>query len=172
MSDDKHSRVSKASGWVDSKKLEKGPNGRNLCRWCSTEVPKGRRTFCSDECIDKHRITTDPGYVRAKLFERDQGVCKLCGLDTYELCKSMDANHWGWDGWRAKEMGPEVQEAKNKLGLGNSGHRLTTNGVWDADHIVPVVEGGGSCGLDNYRTLCVPCHKGVTRDLRTRLAAK
>jgi 5-methylcytosine-specific restriction endonuclease McrA len=40
---------------------------------------------------------------------------------------------------------------------------------WDADHIVPVVEGGGECGLENYRTLCVPCHRKVTRDLQRRL---
>lgn len=41
---------------------------------------------------------------------------------------------------------------------------------WDADHIVSVVEGGGECGLDNYRTLCLPCHRKVTRELHARLA--
>jgi 5-methylcytosine-specific restriction endonuclease McrA len=41
---------------------------------------------------------------------------------------------------------------------------------WQADHIVPVVEGGGECGIDNYRTLCTPCHKAVTAELRRRLA--
>jgi 5-methylcytosine-specific restriction endonuclease McrA len=44
--------------------------------------------------------------------------------------------------------------------------------LWDADHIVPVSEGGGLCGLDGYRTLCIPCHKRVTADLRARMAAK
>lgn len=43
---------------------------------------------------------------------------------------------------------------------------------WDADHIIPVIEGGGQCGLENYRTLCVPCHKKVTKDLARRLALK
>jgi 5-methylcytosine-specific restriction endonuclease McrA len=32
---------------------------------------------------------------------------------------------------------------------------------------VPVVYGGGGCGLDGYQTLCVPCHKKET----SRLAA-
>ena len=32
----------------------------------------------------------------------------------------------------------------------------------DADHIKPVYEGGGSCGLDNIRTLCIACHKKNT----------
>lgn len=43
---------------------------------------------------------------------------------------------------------------------------------WHADHIVPVAEGGGDCGLDNFRTLCVPCHNQETAALRQRLAAK
>lgn len=40
--------------------------------------------------------------------------------------------------------------------------------LWEADHIVPRVE-GGSNKLDNLRTLCVPCHKAETSKLRTRL---
>jgi len=40
---------------------------------------------------------------------------------------------------------------------------------WQADHINPVAEGGGECGLENYRTLCVPCHRDVTRQLMSRL---
>jgi 5-methylcytosine-specific restriction endonuclease McrA len=36
---------------------------------------------------------------------------------------------------------------------------------WEADHIVPVCDGGGVCGLDNYRTLCVRCHKADTARL-------
>jgi 5-methylcytosine-specific restriction endonuclease McrA len=49
---------------------------------------------------------------------------------------------------------------------GNSAH------LWQADHIVPVAEGGGECGLDNYRTLCTACHKRETAALRRRLAER
>jgi 5-methylcytosine-specific restriction endonuclease McrA len=38
-------------------------------------------------------------------------------------------------------------------------------GEWEADHIIPVVRGGGRCGLDGYRTLCVPCHRAETAAL-------
>ena len=41
--------------------------------------------------------------------------------------------------------------------------------LWDADHILPVAEGGGQCDLDNLRTLCLLCHREVTADLRRRL---
>jgi hypothetical protein len=40
------------------------------------------------------------------------------------------------------------------------------------DHVIPVCEGGGLCGLDGYRTLCIPCHRKVTAELRARLAKK
>jgi 5-methylcytosine-specific restriction endonuclease McrA len=41
--------------------------------------------------------------------------------------------------------------------------------LWDADHIVPVAEGGGECDLDNMRTLCLKCHRVRTAELRARL---
>ena len=34
---------------------------------------------------------------------------------------------------------------------------------WEADHIVPVAEGGGESDLTNYQTLCVPCHAKKTK---------
>ena len=43
---------------------------------------------------------------------------------------------------------------------------------WEADHIIPVSEGGGLCGLDGYRTLCWICHGRVSGDLRKRLNAR
>ena len=44
--------------------------------------------------------------------------------------------------------------------------------LWQADHIVPVSEGGGEADLDNYRTLCDPCHARETAALHERLKAK
>jgi 5-methylcytosine-specific restriction endonuclease McrA len=41
--------------------------------------------------------------------------------------------------------------------------------LWDADHILPVVEGGGECELKNLRTLCLRCHRAATIQLRERL---
>jgi 5-methylcytosine-specific restriction enzyme A len=43
--------------------------------------------------------------------------------------------------------------------------------LWDADHIVPVVEGGGECDLANLRTLCLKCHRAATAALRKRRTA-
>lgn len=44
--------------------------------------------------------------------------------------------------------------------------------IWEMDHTVPVVEGGGGAGLDELRTLCIRCHKGESRALAKRLARR
>ena len=75
-------RTSKDAGWRDSRKLPRGPDGRALCRRCGREVPKGRRSFCSDECVHEHKLRSNPGYLREQVFERDRGVCAECGADT------------------------------------------------------------------------------------------
>ena len=148
-------RINPASGWAHSKTLPRGPGGRCLCRGCGTEVPKGRRTFCSAACVHSWRLLSDPGYVRAKTFERDRGVCAKCGLDTKALGDRLRQLPFGERGAAAAYHGFNYYET-----------------LWHADHVVPVIEGGGQCGLDNIRTLCVPCHKIVTAALRQRLAAK
>lgn len=44
-----------------------------------------------------------------------------------------------------------------------------TGEPYEADHKIPVVEGGLNC-LANLRTLCLPCHRGETRKLAARRA--
>lgn len=75
--------------------------------------------------------------MRDLVWERDKGVCALCGLDTKILPQ---ADRWGRDFV-----------------------------LWEADHILPVSEGGGLCGLEGYRTLCKACHGRVSGELRRRL---
>ena len=47
---------------------------------------------------------------------------------------------------------------------------LEYRSLWEADHIVPLAEGGAP-GPENTRTMCLPCHKAQTRALADRLAA-
>ena len=39
---------------------------------------------------------------------------------------------------------------------------------WEADHIIPVAEGGGGCTLENFQTLCYDCHKRKTGEQARR----
>ena len=142
-------------GWADPDSLPKGPNGRALCRWCNLEIPEGRRrTFCSDFCVHEWRLRSDPAYLREQVLARDRGVCALCGAD----CR---AEHL-----RLKRLrGAARLRAWASWGL-KPNQRAS---LWDADHILPVAEGGGECDLANLRTLCLKCHRLATAELRDRL---
>src|SRR5271165_979804 len=140
-------------GWADRASLPKGENGRNLCRWCNLEVARGRITFCSDWCVEEWRLRSDPGYLREKVLARDRGICALCRVD----CEAV------WRNLRRLRGAARLKLLRD-WGL-KPGWRKS---LWDADHIVPVVEGGGECDLENIRTLCLKCHRAATAELRKR----
>lgn len=144
-------------GWVDRKSNPRGPNGRGLCRWCALEVPRGRFTFCSQFCVHEWKLRTQPAYLREQVFKRDGGICAGCGVDAGAAARRM-----------RYARGATRKALLTHWGL----KRRTRKSLWDADHIVPVAEGGGECDLDNLRTLCLRCHRAATRELRQRRAEK
>lgn len=158
-------------------RAKRGPNGRPLCRWCGVEVPKGRESWCSQRCVDEFVIRKGDGRAATLVFKRDKGVCALCGLDTEELYRVVR----GFPSAKARYTAPRSvrpvvvpklsHEVRASLlrGLTALGFHADQR-FWQADHITPVVEGGGACGLDNLRTLCVPCHKAETAKLAAKRA--
>ena len=80
-------RVRPGSGWKNHKELPQGPNGRALCRWCGVEVPKGRRSFCSDACVHEHKLRSDPGYLREQAFQRDFVSFQRADLTMFRECQ-------------------------------------------------------------------------------------
>jgi 5-methylcytosine-specific restriction protein A len=144
-------------GFADRGALEKGENGRNLCRWCSLEVPAGRFTFCSEWCVHEWKLRTDPGYVRDQVYKRDRGVCFVCRIDTQAAYFELK-----------RARGAKREKLLVRWGL----KKLTRRSLWDADHIVAVAEGGGECDLENLRTLCLNCHRRQTAELRERLRSR
>jgi 5-methylcytosine-specific restriction endonuclease McrA len=110
-----------------------------------------RRTFCSDACVHEWRLRSSTSYLRECVFERDRGICAICGIDTVALRRRV----------LRLPFGRRVLEMRAlKITRGRKSW-------WEADHIVAVVEGGDS-NLENIRTLCVMCHRGVTSELRQR----
>ena len=101
------------------------------------------------------RLRSSTSYLRECVFERDAGVCALCNVDTHKLRR------------RVMRL-PFAQRMRELRALQERGviHRKRKS-WWEADHIRPVVEGGDS-NLENVRTLCIPCHREVTRALRLR----
>ena len=143
-----------SGGRASRAELPKGPSGRALCRWCSLEVPRRRLTFCSDWCVHEWRLRTDPGYLRQQVFARDRGRCSLCRIDALEAFRRLK---------RARGNSRKIM--LDYFGLNS----ISRKSLWDADHILPVCEGGGECDLGNIRTLCLACHRDVTYALHHRL---
>ncbi|MEP6714529.1 MAG: HNH endonuclease signature motif containing protein [Terriglobia bacterium] len=137
-----------AGGWVAPSALD------GQCRWCQAPVQGRRRSFCCDVCVHEWKLRTNPGYLREHVFLRDKGVCGLCGIDTVALRRDMRKLDYAARRRLLKEWG--LREGSRKS-------------LWDADHAVPVAEGGGQCDLKNMRTLCLKCHKVATAALRVRL---
>ena len=131
-------------------------------------------------------VRRSPPFARLKVGQRDHGVCALCGVDTRrqqgayhrlgravlrragrEPFRGRGYSEWRPHAWMGPEVGPVRELAMQKYGIPYG--RLETD-WWDCDHILPVVEGGGACGLEGLRTLCIPCHQAETAALRARLA--
>lgn len=164
----------------------KGPNGRNLCYCgCDREVSPPRLNWVSDACVRSWKLINDPATIRAAVLARDKGICAVCGVDTEK--RRIEAAEWHrvfvwlarrhfhehpedaakYGSWMAGDQAAD-EEIERRFGKGvmvrGSGH------AWEADHIVPVIEGGGLCGLENYRTLCLRCHRAATAALAKRRA--
>jgi len=139
---------------VDRMAGPRGPNGRGICRWCALEVPKRRFTFCSEYCVHEWKLRTQPAYLREQVFARDRGICAGCGADTVANARRLRYSR-----------GARRTELLKYWGL----KTRTRRSLWDADHIVPVAEGGGECDLENLRTLCLRCHRAATKRLRERM---
>lgn len=108
-------------------------------------------------------------HVRFYVYRRDKGLCAKCGADAALAERVLIYAGMYAGGWRtvadadADAAAGVIREAWGRFGT-------DTASFWEADHTVPVAEGGGGCGLDGYRTLCRPCHLEETRLLRARLA--
>lgn len=106
---------------------------------------------------------------------RDRGVCALCGVDTRAQAERVAAQF----GCSRRTRVPDDLDAERlflqeleRLRIPLSRWRNGLGNLWDMDHVVPVAKGGGSCGLDNLRTLCLACHRGQTATLKRELAGK
>jgi 5-methylcytosine-specific restriction endonuclease McrA len=105
--------------------------------------------------VHEWRLRSSTSYLRDCVLARDGGVCALCGLDTVRLRRSVMRLPFATRMARIREL----------IASGSAGRGRRS--WWEADHILPVVEGGDS-SLDNIRTLCISCHRQQTAELRRR----
>lgn len=171
--------------------MEYDSEGYPLCRQCKTSIRHGKRpkqrTFCGPDCVHVWMLRSDPSYQAKHVLERDKGVCVLCGVDCVALLADLKATavrELRADKLYKNELDlmapkwaylhphrfPEFHARCETLKLPES-YRELKRRLWEMDHTIPVVEGGGSCGLENLRTLCWACHRAETAALAGRRAA-
>jgi 5-methylcytosine-specific restriction enzyme A len=181
-------RLPQDGGHVRPSALPKGPHGLPYCRCgCGREVQPPRRTFFEQACVDEWRAKhLWPSDVRRMLLERDKGVCALCGIDCEDAkariralfqrlkgVPELNARAWVYSYREPSEevlKHPLVSELWVLMQRAGASPSYRSGTLWHADHITPVCEGGGECGIDNYRILCLRCHKAETAALAKRRA--
>ena len=145
------------------------------CAWCGKTLSaasiRGEATYCSQECAEEGRLRRGGKFasanIRAAVFAMENGKCTLCGLDAHALFLQIRSlqpserlNKLLSVNWTLPKTGKALDNLLQDPKEGN---------FWQVDHIKAVAEGGGSCGMENLRTLCVPCHSKETNNLRGRL---
>lgn len=142
---------------------------RGICAHCGLDTESLRREClpygCPVEPPDAFQIADQMGYQHQYV----DGPRNRHEIKT-DVAAAHDAAYYLWvreieAPWRAHQE----QRRREVAGLGFTD---PTRSWWEADHIVPVSEGGGGCGPEGYRTLCLPCHRRETAKLAARLAAK
>lgn len=185
----------------DAAEMARQPDGGRSCRWCRRPVAKGRLNWCADpDCLLQWKFRTRKEVFRSVVYARDRGVCSACGLrtDDYDL-KRLELQRYyaeriachlatGED-WRRWRTDPETRVITDPSGAPyppahwkalydralpwRAAHRVAIDEPpWQADHVVPVADGGDWFDLANIRTLCVPCHRGVTAVQNSERAAR
>jgi len=164
------------NGWA----TEPGEVDDNLCGWCQAPIPDGasNQRFCSSSCQEKLAVTHASGAARMQVFAEERGVCRLCALDAhalFERVKGMEPPERYQEYLRVGIKARQVQAKLTRKAQPNTKatkamlQNPSEGMLWQADHIVPVAEGGGECDLSNLRTLCTTCHAQETKRLRGRL---
>jgi hypothetical protein len=149
-------RINPKAGWTNKR--------TGLCRNCGQNVKRfdsRKQTFCCNECVKEWKIKSDPVYARRLVLKRDKGICTCCGRDTLEIQKQIEIIRTRYGTGSTADYIEQL--FFEQQGLDPMLHRKT---FYDADHIKPVSQGGGECGLEGLRLLCLWCHAKATHNLK------
>lgn len=122
------------------------------CTWCGQS--SGKRLWCGPDCVRAFLTRCRPADAKAAFVEANAVAT---------IVKFFD---WAGEFMR---VGPPFMSAIVECAA--CGHRGTQE-QFQLDHILPVSEGGGLCGPDNYRLLCLDCHKRVSAEGAARRAKR
>ena len=135
---------------------------------------RGICSSCGLDCVAAwDRFKAELARIHALIREAERA-----GLDAFEAaCREAGIRSWHrnasrFDHLRAKP--PAVRDLEGERAMVRAqfrnqwrhGDRVS---LWEADHVLALIE-GGTHGLENLRTLCLPCHRRETAALAGRRA--
>lgn len=139
-----------------------------ICKWCGEEIKY------KDIATPRHRLRA---YHRGDKYEIGSQNCRR--EHKHSFCWSgRDALRWqardkttGQYVLFCVDCGELVEKGQDRMARRMGGHRAkvhTPLKSWEADHQIPVIDGGPHT-LENLRCRCTPCHKiKTTAEGRTR----
>ena len=138
---------------------------QGICQVCGCDTPAISRVLCGFRKLDLPKRTCPNPPVWANTDEY------RAAYQAWNLQHGRDYLRSAWcreqDQYLAAIGFAQRDGSVDQRIIGRDGSWL-----WAADHIRPVVEGGGLCGLDNLRTLCWVCHREASAELAARRAVR
>eukprot|EP00466_Bigelowiella_natans_P012004 jgi/Bigna1/85916/estExt_fgenesh1_pg.C_70017 len=132
-----------------------------------SDIQRLREMLCSRDCYSEYTLRVGTSsLVRARLSNLEEGICQSCNTDCRKLFHLVEALK-GIDDRKkvlyAAGYNPSAIGRKRFKRLVDNERKITEGLFWEADHILEVARSGGECGMENYQTLCIPCHQRKTR---------
>jgi 5-methylcytosine-specific restriction protein A len=125
----------------------------HVCSCGCGRTPKPpRQNWFSQECVDRFLMQNRQSFFRAKIYERDRGICATCQLNTEEL----EAKYSSAKRRSDKTAAAWLQQIDVKHPWARRAHEQNLS-FWQADHIHPRHLGGEGT-MENGQTLCLGCH--------------
>ncbi len=141
------------------------------CTWCGGKLTGRQSAWCGRLCVDAF-LQLQPRNMRDVVHARDHGRCRQCKRDCdrmFYLAQRLLCLAAKNVSWAATVTALRAHWASVGFHISRD---FSNEHYWEANHIVPVCQGGGLRGPDNYETLCVPCHAAATRQLHRELRAQ
>jgi hypothetical protein len=122
------------------------------CAWCGSDLPKRRRTWCSDKCGDAFWANHWWSVARRAAKRRDKYTCKRCGKNAPKRPSRVRF-----------PLESQFKAAMRVYRKARKTERLEVNHIVQARGLHRAL----SCvhHLDNLETLCSDCHKTHTAAL-------
>lgn len=146
-----------------------GPRPEGICKFCAQPITNRRTAWCSHECKKQYFIAcNDDKVIPMAIFARDKGICKICKVNVdkfHKLVYSTTIDNVLNNLEKVNYIfGTKLRKDMPVGELVHSLFHHKDRRVWEIDHIIPVKRGGGICGLDNFQTLCLGCHRRKTTE--------